>query len=109
MSLQGARAELKATPAPEPSKKFPVSEYTFEEAEPGLAREHNARFIARVVVKPVGRGRRVPPAERAEIWLSGADAPLDVASLAIADRRDIGAVLRTRVPDATPGEPKGYG
>jgi hypothetical protein len=71
---------LKATPAPKPSKKFPVAEYTFEEAEPGLAREHNARFIARVVVKPVGRGRRVPPAERAEIWLLGADAPLDVAA-----------------------------
>lgn len=34
-----------------------------------------------MVVKPVGRGRRVPPAERAEIWLSGADAPLDVAAI----------------------------
>ncbi len=80
-ALDLARAELKATPAPEPSKKFPVSEYTFEEAEPGLAREHNARFIARVVVKPVGRGRRVPPAERAEIWLMGAEEPLDPATV----------------------------
>ena len=92
-ALDLARAELKATPAPKPSKKFPVSEYTFEEAEPGLAREHNARFIARVVVKPVGRGRRVPPAERSEIWLVGAEEPLDVAAVTPVGDLDTVAIL----------------
>jgi hypothetical protein len=45
---------------------------TWHEAEPALDRERNARFLDRIVVLPVGRGRRVPVGQRAEIWFVGA-------------------------------------
>ena len=44
---------------------------------PSLDREHVARFVSRVVVMPVGRGRRVPACERrAEVWFTGAEEPV---------------------------------
>lgn len=45
--------------------------------EAAMNRDANARLLAKVIVKPVGRGRRVDPAQRVEIWLVGADAPYD--------------------------------
>lgn len=82
-ALDLARQELKATPPPAPVKRSgkrgkPV---TFEEALPGLEREHNARFIHRVVVKPVGRGKQVPVGERCDVYFVGAEEPADMASL----------------------------
>lgn len=89
--LEASRRELKATPRPENSKiKLPLREdawakLSVEERRKvigaTLDRESNVRFIDRVVVKPVGRGRRVPAAERSEVWLLGAEAPLDVAEI----------------------------
>jgi hypothetical protein len=35
----------------------------------------NAQFIDRVVVRPVGQGRRAPVAERVEVYLLGAEEP----------------------------------
>jgi DNA invertase Pin-like site-specific DNA recombinase len=43
--------------------------------EDAMNREANGRFIARVVVKPVGKGRRVDPAERTHVYLVGSDVP----------------------------------
>ncbi len=75
-ALDAARAELKNTPAPEPTtKKSCGKPVTFEQALPGLERESNARFINRVVDKPAGKGRRVPVAERVDIYFVGADQP----------------------------------
>jgi DNA invertase Pin-like site-specific DNA recombinase len=74
-ALDVARKALRSIPAPKPSRDFPVSEFTFEEAEPGLDREFKARFIDRIIVKSVGKGRRVPPSERADVWFIGAEEP----------------------------------
>jgi DNA invertase Pin-like site-specific DNA recombinase len=47
-----------------------------------MNRDANGRLVSRVVVKPVGKGRRsVPVAERAEIWLIGAEEALDPATV----------------------------
>ncbi len=35
----------------------------------------NAQFIERVVVRPVGQGRRAPVAERVEVYFLGAEEP----------------------------------
>lgn len=74
-ALDVARKELRLIPAPRSSKKQPTLSTPWEDAEPLLMREHNSRFIARVVVKPVGRGRRVPVNERVDVYLSGSDEP----------------------------------
>jgi hypothetical protein len=62
--LDLARAELKATAAPAPVSKKRGKLMTFEQALASLEREQNARFIAKIVVRPIGRGRRVPVSER---------------------------------------------
>ncbi len=49
--------------------------------EAAMNREANGRFLARVIVKPVGRGRRVPVAERVAVWFVGAEEAVDVAAL----------------------------
>lgn len=47
-----------------------------------MNRDANGRLVSRVVVKPVGKGRRsVPVAERAEIWLIGSEEALDPATV----------------------------
>jgi hypothetical protein len=40
-----------------------------------FAAEANARFVKRVVIKPVGAGRLVPPGERTDVYFVGADDP----------------------------------
>jgi hypothetical protein len=75
--LDLARAELKATPAPAPvSKKR--GKLMIEQALASLEREQNARFIEKIVVKPIGRGRRVPVSERVEVWWVGSEEPYDL-------------------------------
>jgi DNA invertase Pin-like site-specific DNA recombinase len=88
--LEAARAALRdVTPTAKPySKPLPVTDKDWarlsmderrEVIGTAMDRDANARFVARVVVSPVGRGRRVQVGERAEIWFVGAaeawDAP----------------------------------
>ena len=84
-ALDVARKELRSTPAPTKANTLPdvgaIPTGKPHEFQAGLARKSNARFVARVVVRSIGRGRRVPAAERAEIYLIGAEEPLDVAAL----------------------------
>jgi hypothetical protein len=51
---------------------------TFEQALPSLERESNAKFIDRIVVKPVGRGRRVPVSERVDVYFVGSEIQYDL-------------------------------
>jgi hypothetical protein len=53
---------------------------TFEQSLPSLEREQNAKFIDRIVVKPVGRGRKVPVSERVEVYWTGSDTPYDLTT-----------------------------
>jgi hypothetical protein len=89
-----ARKALREVPAPRTTYKgrHPAAGIRSKNArlravEAAMSREANARLLARVVVKPVGRGRRVDPAERVEIWLVGADASYEIptATEAVAD------------------------
>lgn len=73
-ALDVARTALRRIPAPRASKEVALST-PWEEAEPMLVREHNSRFISKVVVKPVGRGRRVPVGERTDVYLVGSEEP----------------------------------
>lgn len=77
-ALDLARAELKATPSPAPVSKKRGKLMKFEQALPGIERESNARFIDRIVVKPVGRGRVVPTGERVDVYFVGAEKPYDL-------------------------------
>jgi len=70
--LDAARAFLKTVPEPKPRKLKKGKPMAFEEAEPGLMRVHYRRFVARVVVEPVGRGKRVAVASRAKVYWIGA-------------------------------------
>jgi DNA invertase Pin-like site-specific DNA recombinase len=87
-ALDLARAELRQTPAPKKQMytgKHPAAGIRGQSArahakrvravEAAMNREANARLLARVVVRPVGRGRRVPPAKRADVYLVGAAEP----------------------------------
>jgi DNA invertase Pin-like site-specific DNA recombinase len=80
--LAVARKALAALPAPKPVSRGKARKLlTFDEAQPLLDRERFARYFEKIIISPVGRGRRVPVAERAEVWLVGATEPLDLASL----------------------------
>lgn len=90
--LEAARAELKATPATTKpySQPLPVTPEAWGKMSEderravigaSMDRDAYARFVARVVVSPVGRGRRVPVAERVEVWWIGADKALDPATV----------------------------
>jgi DNA invertase Pin-like site-specific DNA recombinase len=98
-ALDQARSELRATPAPKPSKNARGKTITFDEALPGLEREHLGRFIDRVIVKPVGRGKRVPVAERAELWLVGAETALDPATVQPVGEPETMAILAAAHPE----------
>jgi DNA invertase Pin-like site-specific DNA recombinase len=98
-ALDQARAELRAIPAPKPAKNARGKPITFDEALPGLEREHIARFIDRVVVKPVGRGKRVPVSERAELWLVGAETALDPATVQPVGDPETMAILAAAHPE----------
>jgi hypothetical protein len=43
--------------------------------ESAMDRDRLARFVDRVIVHPVGRGKRVPAALRTEVFFHGAEAP----------------------------------
>jgi DNA invertase Pin-like site-specific DNA recombinase len=91
VALDLARAELRATPAVGQeaySKEIPVTAEQWAAAdteqrsaiiEAAMDRDRLARLVDRVLIKPCGRGKRVPVGERAEIWFVGAaeawDAP----------------------------------
>ena len=76
-ALAESRKALRAIPAPRAARgKRDTTPVSFEEALPHLDREHIGRFVSRVVVRPVGRGRRVPAGERAEVWFVGAEEPV---------------------------------
>jgi DNA invertase Pin-like site-specific DNA recombinase len=93
-ALGAARKALREIPDPRAAQGKPDSTpVTFEEALPALDREHIARFVSRVVVRPVGRGRRVPAGERAEVWLVGAEEPLDVTTVTPVGDPEVEAIL----------------
>jgi DNA invertase Pin-like site-specific DNA recombinase len=79
-ALDLARETLRTTPAPTAVSKKRGKLMTFEQALPGIERESNARFIDRIVVKPVGRGKRVPIGERVDIWFVGAEEAYDLTA-----------------------------
>jgi DNA invertase Pin-like site-specific DNA recombinase len=90
-AVEAARTALKAIPKPTAANQvIPISEQVWaatsiperrELIEATLRRESNSRFVARVVVRPVGQGSRVPVSERAELFLVGADKALDPATV----------------------------
>jgi DNA invertase Pin-like site-specific DNA recombinase len=75
-----ARAQLKETPAPAPVSKKRGKLMTFEQSLPSLERESNARFIDRILVKPVGRGQHVPVTERVEVYWVGSEDAYDLTA-----------------------------
>src|SRR6266545_3589754 len=76
-ALQLAREELKLIPPPtrDPYALPTIPGESFEEWLPRHNREVSARFIQRVIVRPSGRGRRVWPGERADVWFVGSERP----------------------------------
>jgi hypothetical protein len=90
-AVEAARTALKAIPKPTAANQvIPISEQVWaatpiperrEIIEATLRRESNSRFVARVVVRPVGQGSRVPVSERAELFLVGAETALDPATV----------------------------
>jgi DNA invertase Pin-like site-specific DNA recombinase len=85
-ALKLARQDLQSVPAVKQaySTPLPVTPAQWEKAskerrraivEAAMDREHLARIVSRVVIKPSGRGRKLPAAERAEVYLIGMDEP----------------------------------
>lgn len=72
--LDLARRALRDVPATKRMRT--ISGETLEDALPALDREHLRRFVDRIVVKPVGRGRRVPVGDRVDVWFIGAETPV---------------------------------
>jgi DNA invertase Pin-like site-specific DNA recombinase len=86
VAVKIAREELKGVP--ERGKaytgKVPVTaeqwagashEERVEIIEHAMDRDRLARFVDRVIVKPCGRGKRVPTVERAEVYFIGSETP----------------------------------
>jgi DNA invertase Pin-like site-specific DNA recombinase len=69
-----ARRELKSIRPSTPVTR--IGGASLEEAMPALDRAHVARFVDRIVVKPIGRGRRVPVGERVDVFFVGAEEPV---------------------------------
>ena len=76
-ALDLAREELRSIPAPkrDPYDVPTLAGEPFLQWLPRHEREVNAQFLDRVVVRPVGHGRRAPVAERAEVYFLGAEEP----------------------------------
>jgi DNA invertase Pin-like site-specific DNA recombinase len=76
-ALELAREQLRSLPRPmrDPYAVPTIAGESFSEWLPRHEREVNAQFIDRVVVRPVGQGRRAPVAERVEVYLLGAEEP----------------------------------
>src|SRR3990170_210520 len=76
-ALDLAREQLRSMPAPtrDPYAVPTSAGESFSEWLPRHEREVNAQFLDRVVVRPVGHGRRAPVAERGEGYFMGAEEP----------------------------------
>jgi DNA invertase Pin-like site-specific DNA recombinase len=76
-TLDLARGELRSLPAPprDPYAVPTIAGESFAEWLPRHERELNAQFVDRVLVRPVGHGRRAPVAERVAVYFLGAEAP----------------------------------
>lgn len=84
-----ARAELRSIPATREAYrgKIPVTATQWAGAdveertaiiEAAMDRNANGRLVDRVIVKPVGRGKRVPVEQRVDVWFIGAERPTDL-------------------------------
>jgi DNA invertase Pin-like site-specific DNA recombinase len=76
-ALNLAREQLRSVPRP-PRDPYAVPTLpgeSFSEWLPRHEREVNAQFIDRVLVRPVGQGKRAPVAERVEVYFLGAEEP----------------------------------
>jgi hypothetical protein len=76
-ALDLAREELRSISPPkrDPYAVPTIAGESFEQGLPSHEREVNAQFIERVVVQPVGHGRRAPVEERVEVYFVGAEQP----------------------------------
>jgi hypothetical protein len=76
-ALDLAREELRSIPAPrrDPFDVPTLAGEPFSQWLPRHEREVNAQFLDRVIVRPVGYGRRTPVAERVEVYFLGAEEP----------------------------------
>ena len=74
-ALDLAREGLRSIPQPtrDPYAVPTIAGESFSEWLPRHEREVNAQFLDRVVVRPVGQGKRAPVAERVEIYFIGAE------------------------------------
>jgi DNA invertase Pin-like site-specific DNA recombinase len=86
VALNLARAELRSIPAAKDAYagKLPVTAKQWTDAsqeervriiEAAMDKDRLARVVDRVIVKPVGRGRRVPVEQRVEVWFIGSEKP----------------------------------
>jgi len=71
---------LKETQAPAPVSKKRGKLMTYEQSLPSLERESNARFIDRILVKPVGRGQHVPVKARVDVYWVGSEDAYDLTA-----------------------------
>ena len=76
-ALDLARGELRSLPAPprDPYAVPTIAGESFAEWLPRHEREVNAQFIDRVLVRPVGHGKRAHVGERVEVYFLGAEEP----------------------------------
>ena len=92
-ALDLARKQLKETPPVREAYtgKIPVSAEQWADAdletrreivEAAMDRDANRRLVERVLVSPVGRGKRVPARERVQVWFHGAAEPYAPAEVA---------------------------
>jgi DNA invertase Pin-like site-specific DNA recombinase len=80
--LVEARKQLRDTPAPSSDSaklaKMTTATHTYEEALAEMERAQHARYIDRILVRPVGRGKRVPVGRRVEVYFVGSEKPYDL-------------------------------
>jgi hypothetical protein len=90
-ALDLARTELRGIPRTQEaySSKLPVTatqwakaskEERVEIIEAAMDRDRLARMVERVIVKPCGRGKRVPVEQRAEVYFVGSETAAEVAA-----------------------------
>jgi DNA invertase Pin-like site-specific DNA recombinase len=94
-ALRLAQEQLAKVPPPgKPAKVTPLAPTV--EQYVTLMREANRRFLDRVEVRPVGRGRRANVADRADVYFVGADKPYrsDGCMLTKADLDKLTAMAR---------------
>jgi len=76
-ALDLAREQLRSIPQPtrDPYAVPTLTGESFSQWLPRHERELNAQFLDRVLVRPVGHGKRAPVAERVEVYFLGAEEP----------------------------------